>query len=213
MPTVRRPYHPLWLLCVLATAFALAGCQKPWQLYDPDALAEADKLLVMPAAGAPGPHGPNAGPVETGLLITAIDQLGRFDVEGPGRMRAAFKSLDTGPAVWSPNAQSDLTGQLDADLLVIAEVFDFRPLVVQRHSDYYFGERNWTESNFIVGVTVRIVDPAQGRLIYRGNGSAKSETGYGQAMTQATNLALEGIRQFIADNPVRKTPPAQEAAP
>ena len=167
----------------------------------------------MPAVGAPGGEGPRAGPVQTGLLITVLDQTGRFAVEGPGRSRqlvsAATSSAST---TWARDVQADLAGELDADLIVVCEVIDFRATTETKQQSYYFGQRTWTESTYWAGVSVRLIGPTDGRLVYFGTGEGSSKVGYGPALLDATRAALIGVTDYLARNPAPQTP-AGRASP
>ncbi len=161
----------------------------------------------MPAVGAPGSEGPRAGPVQTGLLITVLDQTGRFAVEGPGRSRQLVSAV-TGsvPTIWARDVQADLAGDLDADLIVVSEVIDFRATTETKQRNYYFGQHSWTESTYWAGVSVRLIDPTNGRLVYFGTGEGNSKVGYGPALLDATRAALVGVTDYLARNPAPQTP-------
>ncbi len=200
----RRLSHRFTLLAVLLIAALLVGCDQ-WKVYEPQDLAAARKVVVLPAAGAPGGFGPHAGRVQTGLLITALDRTGRFKVEGPARLRQRMSAFGD-PSLWSADTQGALAAELGADLLAIAEVVDYRPTVDTRRSNYYFGSSTQTESTFWASVNVRLIRPADGAIVYYGTGTAESKDGYGPAMLQATDQAVTGLNQFLQSNPPPPTP-------
>jgi len=190
------------LVVAAAVIVLVGGCDAQWQLYDAAALGSARKLLVMPAVGAPGSDGPRVGPVQTGLLITVLDQTGRFTVEGPCQSRQkTIAEAGMGQAVWDQAFQADLADQLDVDLLVVSEVFDFRATTQYKSAWYYVGESNWTESTYCAGVSLRLISPADGRLVYFGMGEGASQLGYGPALLDATRAALIGVTNYLAANP------------
>ena len=182
----------------VALAFvAMAGCAGPSGIHDAYALSQAKKVAVLPAVGAPGPDGTNAGPMQTGLLITALSDLKHFDVSGPGELRKAL-SASTRPAVWERKLQTDLAGKLGIDLLVLAEVVEYRFTKQWKSSSVLVAASRWTESTYHAAVAVRLVCPTDGRLVYSGSGSAESRGGYGPALVAATNAALQELKLFLA---------------
>ncbi len=188
-------YYRIYRMALTAVLLAgMGGCDRTWRVYDAQKLASARKVLVLPAIGAPGVAGPKAGAVQTGLLVTRLAGLKRFDVEGAGRFRKAAREAGvSGAEMYSLSVQRRLAEQFDADLIVLCDVFDYRATTLQKNSSGYFHSSNWTESMCWAGVNLRMIDPSDGHLVYYGMGSAKSQVGYGTAMLEATDRALAGM--------------------
>ncbi len=192
------------LACLLGASALLAGCVPKTNIYDAYALTEARRVAVMPGLGAPGPDGTNAGTAESSLLITSLAGLDYYQVEGPGRIRKAAKAgLATRPAT-SRSLQAEITDRLDIDLLVLADVTDYRFTKQWRSASWFVGSSQWTETTYWAGVDMRIVTPDDGRIVYSGSGSASSRRGYGPALQQATGKALAELARFLADAKARR---------
>jgi len=188
---------------VLAAALALtcmcaAGCGTSG-VYDPSALANARSLAVLPTVAPPGTDGKRVGPVHAGLVIGALADTGRFRVEGPGRLRKAMdKRTAKGQTVFSSKLQAELAKELDIDLFVLAELTDFRYTKKRRSTSLILGSISKTESTYWVGVAIRLIEPAGGKLVYSARAVASSKQGYGPAIAAATDSALADMKKFLA---------------
>lgn len=178
---------------------ALVGCPRKSNIYDGEALAKAKTLAVLPAVSAPGADGKFAGPMQASVLIGSLAKIGRYQVEGPGRLRKAMAAEATeGAALWSRDLQAKLAKQLRIDMFVVSEVTDYRYTKQEHRTSFFFGSTSRTASTYWVGVTVRMIEPVSGKLMYSGQGSASSGQGYGPAVAAATEMALGGLKQFLA---------------
>jgi len=186
------------LLSAAAGLLFLAGCGPKSGIFDGGALSAAKRVAVMPAAGAPGADGVDAGRMEAGLLLTSLANLNRFQVEGPGRLRKAATSQPGQKLPWSAALQADLARELGIDLLVVAEVTDYRFTKEWKSASWYFGSSTWTETTYWVALNVRFVKPDDGKLVYCGSGAGSSKEGYGPATAVATEAAMEELREFLA---------------
>ena len=175
----------------------LAGCAPQTGVHDPYALSQARKVAVMPVLGAPALDGHNAGLMQAGVLITQLANLKRFGVEGPGNLRRAY-AAETDPDPFSRSLQTRLAKDLKIDLLVVAEVTDYRFWKETKSRGWLFGSNQWTETTYRAGVNVRFVTPDDGRLVYTGAGMADSRQGYGPAVLAATQQALNELKLFLA---------------
>ncbi len=152
----------------------------------------------MPGIGAPGSDGGGAGVVEACVVLDSLAKLRYFDVEGPGRIRKAV-AAKAAEKPYSRNLQADVARELGIDLLVLPDVTDYRFTKEWKSASWYIGSNTWTETTCWVAVNLRFVQPDSGRLIYSGSGQARSKSGYGPAMNQATAAALEELTRFLAD--------------
>ena len=191
-------------LCVMPALILSAGCGPRTNIYDAYALTEAKRVAVMPGLGAPGPDGRNAGLAESSLLITALADLDYYQVEGPGRMRKAVKAGAATRPAFSRSLQAEIADRLDIDLLVLADVTDYRFTKQWKSASWLVGSSQWTETTYWAGVDMRIIKPDDGRIVYSGSGSASSKQGYGPALRQATGEALAELARFIADARTRR---------
>ena len=185
---------------LLAAGLLLAsGCDEARNVFDPAALTGADRAAVMPGVGAPGSDGRGAGVMEASVVITSLAKLKHFDMEGPGRMR---KALASGAAVGPAEAharQAAITRDLGIDLLVLPDVTDYRFTKESKSQSFYVGSNTWTETTYWAGVALRIVKPADGRVVYFARGEAKSKEGYAPAVQQATDKALAALTKLLAE--------------
>ena len=85
-----RCRHVARLATVGLVLMCIVGCGPTGGIYDPETLAAARNLVVLPGVGAPGLEGTNAGRMQSGLLITSLANLDYFKVEGPARMRKQY---------------------------------------------------------------------------------------------------------------------------
>lgn len=197
MTAYRAPWREGLALVTVAASALLTGCGPKSRIYDPQALAKARSVAVLPAVSAPGPDGATAGGVQASLLIGSLANTQRFRVEGPGRLRRAFARQE-GARQWSSTLQADLARKLGIDVLVLCEIGDYRYTKKTRSSWFIVGSSERTESTYWVSATVRLVDPLTGKLLYSGQGSASSQQGYGPALAVATEAALAELKQFFA---------------
>ena len=112
-------------------------------------------------------------------------------------MRKAVGDQATRPSA-DADLQADIARRLHIDLLVIPDVTDYRFTKQWKSQGGMFGSSQWTETTYWVALNVRIVKPEDGRLVYSGSGSGSSDQGYGPAVRQATDSALEGLKKFLA---------------
>ena len=174
---------------------AAGGCDFAG-IYAPQVIENAQNVLVLPGAGAPGIDGPGAGRAESGLLITSLADLQYFkSVEGPVRMRKALAGRQD--ALWDGAVQAEVSKTLGIDLLALCEVTDYRFTKEFHKSNYVVGSGYATETEHIVAVSVRFISPADGRLVFCGSGLGKSKEGFGPAMVSATEMALKELKAFL----------------
>jgi len=186
--------------CVVAATVAsamTAGCASQSGIYDGYALHQARRVAVLPGLGAPGMGGENAGAMQSSVVITSLANCKAFDVEGPGRLRKAITERSSGSDS-ERDLQASVARDLGIDLLVLPDVTDYRFEKEWKSSWWYFGSSTWTETTYIAGVNVRIIDPDDGRLVYAGSGQATSKLGYGPAVREATETAMTELKQFLA---------------
>jgi hypothetical protein len=176
----------------------IVGCGPSGGIYDPETLAAARNLVVLPGVGAPGLEGTNAGQMQSGLLITSLANLDYFRVEGPARMRKQLAAAGgTGAKLLSPKLQADLAKRLETALLVLTEVLDYRFTKETKSRDWYFGSNTWTETTYWVTTALRFVRPGDGKLVFAGVGEGQSQVGYGPAVLIANENALKELKEFI----------------
>jgi len=191
--------HKALLAGCLALA-VLGGCAAKTHIYDSYALLNSRKLAVLPGVGAPGPDGHRAGAMQAGVMITELANLQRYKVIGSGRLR---KELAGQADPWDPETSAGIAKKLDIDLLVLPEVTDYYFTKQSRSRSFLVGSSSWTTSEYWVTVRTMIVKP-DGKLVYSGLGSAKSDMGYGPAVLEATSLCVNELRQFLARAPGRR---------
>lgn len=172
----------------------LGGCAPARHIYDSYALLNSRKLAVLPGVGAPGPDGQLAGAMQSGAMITALGNLQRYEVTGSGLLR---KELADKSDPWDPETSIDAAKTLGIDLFVLPEVTDYYFTKKKRGRWFVVGSSSWTTSEYWVTVRTMIVKP-DGRIVYSGLGSARSDLGYGPAVLQATDLCIAELRGFLA---------------
>ena len=172
----------------------IGGCAAQKHIYDSYALLNSRKVAVLPGVGAPGPDGHRAGIMQAGAMITELANLRRYEVTGSGRLR---KELTGRSDTWDPETSTSIAKKLDIDLLVLPEVTDYYFTKKSHSQSFLLGSSSWTTSEYWVTVRTMIVKP-DGKLVYSGLGSAKSDMGYGPAVLQATSLCIDELRQFLA---------------
>lgn len=186
-----------WKILAAAALLApvLAGCQ-PTGVLDPAALAAAKSVGVLPGVGAPGADGSGAGPMEAGLLITALVDLQRFDtVQGPAAIRKAADARKD--ALWDAALQGQIAHDLGIDLLAVSEVLEYRFEKKYRSSSAIVTKALWTETTHFVTTTVRLIRPKDGALVYTGTGRGESKDGYGPAVLAANAQAMLELKAFL----------------
>ncbi len=193
-----------WLAAVGLVLIYIAGCGPTGGIYDPETLAEAKSLVILPGVGAPGPDGANAGRMQSGLLITSLSNLDYFKVEGPGRMRKQLAESGGADKLLSPELQAGLAKQIKAALLVLTEVLDYRFTKETKNRNWFFGSDTWTETTYWVTTALRFVRPEDGKLVFSGTGEGKSKVGYGPAVLLANEMALKELKEFIAQQKRRR---------
>ena len=188
-----RPVGQKALLAGCVALMALGGCAPPKHIYDSYALLNSRKVAVLPGIGAPGPDGHLAGAMQAGAMITELANLQRYEVTGSGRLR---KELAGRSDTWDGETSIGIAKKLDIDLLVLPQVTDYYFTKNSRSQWFLVGSSSWTTSEYWVTVRTMIVKP-DGKLVYSGHGSAKSDMGYGPAVLQATSLCIDELRQFL----------------
>lgn len=197
--------HAAWFAAVGLVLMCIAGCGPTGGIYDPETLAAARNLVVLPGVGAPGLEGINAGRMQSGLLITSLANLDYFKVEGPARMRKQLAAAGgTGAKLLSPKLQADLAKRLETALLVLTEVLDYRFTKQTKSRNWYFGSNTWTETTYWVTTALRFVRPEDGKLVFAGTGEGRSKLGYGPAVLIANENALKELKQFVAQQKRRR---------
>ena len=189
-----RPAGQKALLASCVALITLGGCAPPQHIYDSYALLNSRKIAVLPGIGAPGPDGHQAGAMQAGAMITELANLQRYEVTGSGRLR---KELAGRSDPWDPETSTGIAKKLDIDLLVLSEVTDYYFTKNSRSQWFLVGSSSWTTSEYWVTVRTMIVKP-DGKLVYSGLGSARSDLGYGPAVLQATSLCIDELRRFLA---------------
>ncbi|MDP6634541.1 MAG: hypothetical protein QGG42_06565 [Phycisphaerae bacterium] len=182
------------LLASCMSLMVVGGCGPSTHVYDSYALLNSRTLTVLPGVGAPGPDGRQAGAMQAGVMITELANLQRYHVTGGGHLR---KELADRGDPWDGETSTALAKKLDIDLLVLPEVTDYYFTKKTRSRSFLLGSSSWTTSEYWVTVRTMIVRP-DGKLVYSGTGSAKSDMGYGPAVLQATSLCIDELRQFLA---------------
>ena len=95
--------------------------------------------------------------------------------------------------------QAAITKDLGIDLLVLPDVTDYRFTKESKSQSFYIGSKTWTETTYWAGVALRIVKPADGRVVYFARGEANSKEGYAPAVQEATDKAMAPLAKLLAD--------------
>ena len=199
-----RPHNRRALLvCALAVAaVATTGCQPAHSpLYDPDAVAAARSLIVLPMVDAPGAEGAGSGRVVSGVVISELVRLGRFNVVHVSREKLNEALTGSGYSAsdcYDPAVSAALGKELDADAVVCGELTHYGTQKEHSSTAVLVVAGGGTQTTHWVSLNLRMVKAGEGRIIYVGSGTASSKEGYTAAVASAARQATASLRRLIA---------------
>lgn len=184
-----------------AGAIALTGCQAARSpLFDPEALAAARRVIVLPMVDAPGADGAGSGKVVPGVLVTELVQMGRFSVieVSPEKFKQALaRSGYAAGDCYDPAVSAALGKELAVDAVVCGEITHYGTQKEHSSTTVLIVAGGGTQTTHWVSLNLRIVKAGEGKIIYVGSGTASSKEGYAPAVRSAAQQATESLRRLI----------------
>jgi hypothetical protein len=192
-----------WLLLVsLAGTLVLGGCMEESVLIDRKALADGGKFIVLPFADAPGEQADGSGKVVTGAVAAQMllePDVKLFDV-GPSKLKKAldetgFDAMD----VNDPVVAAEIGRKCNAQFVVTGELIHYATESQASSGSLWVFRGGGTKTRHWICIHLRIVRASDGKIVYAGHGSARSEEGYAAAAENACQKALKRLDDILRE--------------
>ena len=195
MRTVVLLNPTMQLAAVIAIASALTGCTPQTKIKAKHAkvLAKVRTVAVLPFQDAPGAKG--SGKVVVSAIMAQLYDLPEMQVVERARLAVILKEQDLRGSVGSSKASA--IGKLaGADLVIFGDIQQYE---AQQDSGFLAVSvisGGGTKHTHRVGLFVRAVSVATGRVIYAAGGQGQDKVGYMKAARTAAAEALRDLRAF-----------------
>lgn len=206
----KRLIRPMMLAGVLPALCALAGCApaRP-PLFDAEALAQADRVIVLPLADGPGPKANGSGKVLRGAVIRELlhmPDLGVINLTDEN-LQALLQKL--GYAVqdcYDPMVAAEVARALDADTVVTGEITHYDTQQEQARTTVIIVTGGGTDTTHWVSANVRLIRAKDAKIIYTGTGTASHTEGYTQAASSVAKRSFASLRYFLEHEKKKRKP-------
>jgi len=183
------------LAAATALALALTGCAPQTKIKPKHAkvLTKARTIAVLPFQDAPGAKG--SGKVVVSAIMAQLYDLPEMQVVERARLAAILKEKDLRGSVGSSRASA--IGKLaGADLVIFGDIQQYEAQQDSGFVAVYVVSGGGTKHTHRVGLFVRAVSVATGRVIYAAGGQGQDKVGYMKAARTAAAEALRDLRAF-----------------
>lgn len=190
------------MLCgAAAAALTAAGCAPPRPaLFDAQALAHADRLIVLPLADGPGPKAKGSGAVLRGAAIRELlhmPDVGVLNVTDDQLQETLTKLGFAVQDCYDPAVAAEVGRALGVDAVVTGEVTHYDTQQEQAQTTVMIVTGGGTDTIHWVSAALRVVRSKDGRIIYTGRGCASHPEGYTQAAQTVCKQALASLKYFL----------------
>ena len=197
MRTVILLNPTMQLAAVIAIASALTGCGPQTKIKAKHAkvLAKVRTVAVLPFQDAPGLDAKDSGKVVVSAIMAQLYDLPGMQVVERERLAVILKEQDLRGSVGSSKASA--IGKLaGADLVIFGDIQQYQAPQDSSFLRVSVVEGGETKRMHRVGLFVRAVSVATGRVIYAAGGQGEDKIGYMKAARTAAAEALRDLRAF-----------------
>jgi hypothetical protein len=177
-----------------------AGCVEESVLIDRQALRTGGRYIVLPLADAPGDEAKDSGKALTGVIMAELlhqPAIQVFDITPPKLAAALEKTGFSAADTFDPVVAAELGRHFKADRIVCGELVQFAPEQCSSSHSVSVFSAGETTTRYWVSVNLRVVNAADGRIIYIGRGSAIAPKGYLDAAREAVTQALRPFQEIL----------------
>jgi len=189
------------IAALAALTAALAGCERPDPpLTDRSAILAARSVLVITPADAPGPKHSGSGRSLRGVVqlkLLQMEKLSVKDVLDEALLAEFDKAGYSFEDRYDPAVAAAVGRQLGVDVVATGELLHLDRQQEMTTTTVVILSGGGTETTHWVAMNLRLVNCADGRIIYAGSGQAHSPDSYNAAADQAADQAFAHLRYVL----------------
>jgi len=186
----------LGLLCVTC----LVGCEPPRpKLFDENAIRAARAVLVLPLADAPSKEAIGSGAAFRGTIEQHLLNDCKLDVINLSKPKLDEALKTSGLDIvdcYDPSVAAEIAREFKADTAVTGELLHYTIQREMSSTTVAIITGGETKVTHWVSVSLRLVNAANGKIIYTGTGVAQDPEGFTNAASQAVKQALASLAYF-----------------
>ena len=194
----------------------LPGCEEEkieLPQHTKDALTKVRTLAVLPFQDAAGPKAKGSGKMLVGAITAELTACPGLKLVERSQLSKVISEEDLKDML-SASVAAKIGKKVGADTVIVGEVTQYDAQKETSHLSIYAVGGGGTSTKYLVGLSIRAVNVADGRVIYARSGSGAKKSGFQDAATNAAKEAMKPWRQFFEDRYVKKqAPPAPPAKP
>jgi len=185
----------------LPAVWALQGCApaRP-PLFDAQALARCDRVIVVPLADGPGPKATGSGKALRGAVIRELLHMPDLGVINLTDQNLATTLQKLGYAVqdcYDPMVAAEVGRALDADTVVTGEITHYDTQQEQAQTTVMIVTGGGTDTTHWVSASIRMVRARDAKIIYTGKATASHTEGYTQASAAVCKELFASLKHFL----------------
>ena len=181
-------------------AACLVGCEPPRpKLFDEDAIRAAKRVLVLPLADAPSKEAIGSGAAFRGVIEQHLLNDCKLDVINLSKAKLAEVLKKSGLDIvdcYDPAVAAEIAREFKADLAVTGELLHYTIQREMSSTTVVIVTGGETKVTHWVSVSLRLVNAADGKIVYTGTGVAQGPEGFTNAASQAVKQAMASLAYF-----------------
>lgn len=195
-------YRSFVSLVLIVAALSAIGCNKPpVKLRHEAALSKIHTVAVMPFVDAPGEKAKGSGKVMVNAIISRLYEFPEIRVVERGRIDALLAESDLSLTGFvDQNSAAQLGKMAGADAVIVGELMQYEAQQNYGSVGLGYGQikgsTGATSYTHRVGVSLRLVNVANGRIVYSKSGTGVDRDGFSEAAEDAVGRALDKLGRF-----------------
>lgn len=180
------------LLSFSACVAGLAGCGQQPELINADRLSLVKSIAVLPFEDGPGYTAKNSGTAVTGFITTRLVSSNRYRLVERSKLKSIIDEKDMQLSdLTNPQTAARIGKLLGVQAVIVGNVaqYDMDKTTVYVHVIPVVSKE------YKVGASIRVVDVANGEIIYAHSASGVSGNNFTQAGRQAAQKLLDPLLQ------------------
>lgn len=180
------------LLLLSGLVLSAGGCAAQPEVINAEQISRVDTVAVLPFADAPGYNAQNSGQAVSGFVTTELAAWGRYKIAERSKLNSVVSEQDLQDAQLTDADAAKRIGKLlgvDAIIVGSASQYDMDKTQV------YIYVVPIVSKDYKVGISLRMIDTANGQVIYAHSASGQSGSNFTEAGQRAAKLLLQPVRQ------------------
>jgi curli biogenesis system outer membrane secretion channel CsgG len=195
-----RPLFTSALLIGL-TLIALTGCEpkqrelRPVQYHQAE-LSRIHSIAIVPFADAPGNDTAGSGKAVVAEIANQLYRCRGVKVIERSRVAEIMNERDFQISQMDTDQAAQIGKIAQADAVLFGSLTQYEAQQEYSHGGVGMISGGGTKTKHRVGLNVRLVDVSNGEVIYAESGGAESRDGYSECLKEATEEAIQPLRDY-----------------